>query len=286
MGMTEIAIGPLVLPTALLVTFGAIMLGAALGNRIARSGGVQVERLLWLVIGIAVVAARAAYASQYSSHYAAEPWRLIDVRDGGFRPAAGVAAALIASAWLAGRRPLQRKALLSGVFAGALLWVAGTVTFALYPSSGRLPELTLSDLTGKAVPLSTFAGKPVVVNLWATWCPPCRREMPVLEKAQRSTPGVAFVFANQGETAETVNAYLKAESLVLENMLLDSAGSIAAAASAPGLPTTLFFDATGRLVDRRMGELSPATLAERLERLLAAPGAPASERKPETKELR
>lgn len=283
--MTEIGIGPFVLPTALLVTFGAIMLGSALGNRIARNEGVQIERLLWLVIGIAVVAARAAFASQYWSQYAAEPWRLIDLRDGGFRPAAGVAAALIAGAWLVGRRPLQRKALLSGVIAGVLLWVVGTVTFTLYPSSGRLPELTLVDLTGKAVPLSSFAGKPVVVNLWASWCPPCRREMPVLERAQRSTPGVAFVFANQGETAETVNAYLKAESLVLKNMLLDPAGAVAAAANAPGLPTTLFFDAAGHLVDRRMGELSPATLAERLEHLLAAPGTSASRPNPMTKEI-
>ena len=282
--MTEITIGPLALPTALLVTFGAIMLGAALGNRIARSDGVQVERTLWLVIGIAVLAARAAFASQYWSQYAAEPWRLIDVRDGGFRPAAGVAAALIAAAWLAGRRPAQRKAVLAGVVAGALLWVAGTVTLTLYPSSGRLPDLTLTDLTGTAVPLSTFAGKPVVVNLWASWCPPCRREMPVLESAQRTTPGVAFVFANQGESAETVSTYLKAESLVLKNMLLDPSGSVAAAANAPGLPTTLFFDAAGNLVDRRMGELSPATLAQRLERLLALPAAPASGSDPVTKE--
>lgn len=269
------------MPTALLVTFGAIMLGAALGNRIARHQGVQVERLLWLVIGIAVLAARAAFAAQYWSHYAAEPWRLIDLRDGGFRPAAGAVAAVIAGTWLAWRRPPQRKAVLAGVLAGALLWVAGTVTLTLYPSSGRLPDLALADLTGKAVPLSAFAGKPVVVNLWASWCPPCRREMPALERAQRTTPGVAFVFANQGETAEAVSAYLKAESLVLDNVLLDPTGSVAAAAHAPGLPTTLFFDAAGHLVDRRMGELSPATLAERLERLLAAP---ASRPNPMTKE--
>lgn len=283
--MTEIAIGPLALPTALLVTFGAVMLGTALGNRVAKSTGVQVERLLWLVIGIAVVAARAVFASQYWSQYAAEPWRLIDVRDGGFRPAAGVAAALIAAAWLGSRRAPQRKALLSGVFAGALLWVAGTVTFSLYPTSGRLPDLALTDLTGKAVPLSTFAGKPVVVNLWASWCPPCRREMPVLEKAQRSNPGVAFVFANQGESAEKVNTYLKAESLVLENMLLDPAGSVAGAASAPGLPTTLFFDRTGHLVARKMGELSPATLAEHLERLRASPGVAVPGANPVTREI-
>ena len=283
--MTEITIGPLALPTAMLVAFGAILLGAALANRIARGDGVNVEPTLWLVIAIAVLAARAVFASQYWSQYAAEPWRLLDLRDGGFRPAAGLAAALIAGAWLGGRQPHQRKPVLAGVAAGALLWVAGTVAFSLDPSSASLPELTLADLTGKAVPLSAFAGKPVVLNLWASWCPPCRREMPVLEQAQRSTPTVAFVFANQGESAEKVTAYLKAESLTLQNMLLDPAGSVAAAANAPGLPTTLFFDATGKLVERRMGELSPATLAQRLERLLEVPGAPASMPNQTTREL-
>jgi len=109
--------------------------------------------------------------------------------------------------------------------------------------------------------------------------------MPVLEQAQRSTPGVAFVFANQGESAEKVTAYLKAESLTLQNMLLDPAGSVAAAANAPGLPTTLFFDATGKLVERRMGELYPATLAQRLERLLEVHGAPAATPNQTTREL-
>lgn len=274
--MTEIAIGPLVLPTALLINFGAIITAAALGDRVARREGVRVGRGLWLVMVVAVLVARAAFAMQYRGHYADEPWRLLDMRDGGFRPAAGWVAAIVAGAWLAWRRPFQRKVVLAGVVAGALVWVVGTVALSFYSTSGKLPDLTLTDLAGEAVPMSAFAGKLVVVNLWASWCPPCRREMPVLERAQRATPGVAFVFVNQGESAQTIGSYLKTESLALKNMLLDPTGSVAAAANAPGLPTTLFFDATGKLVDRRMGELSPATLARRLELLLAAPGAPRS----------
>jgi thiol-disulfide isomerase/thioredoxin len=270
MDMTEVTIGPLVLPASLLVTFTAVILGVTVGNRIARSDGVQVERVLLFVIAVAVLTARAAFVGVYWDRYANEPWRIIDVRDGGFRLALGVLAAVAAGAWVAWRQVDKRKAVLAGVLSGTLLWVAGTAIADLFPVAGGLPELSLTDLEGKVVPLSALAGKPVVLNVWATWCPPCRREMPVLKQAQRTVPGVTFVFVNQGESAGTIRAYLGAQSLKLENVLLDPTGSVAAAAHAPGLPTTLFFDAGGKLVDRRMGELSPATLAQRLE-LLARP---------------
>src|SRR5690606_40886240 len=63
-------------------------------------------------------------------------------------------------------------------------------------------SLALTKLEGGEVRLPTFIGQPTVVNLWATWCPPCRREMPVLRDAQQRYPDIAFIFANQGESAE------------------------------------------------------------------------------------
>lgn len=285
MNMTEVMIGPLVLPVSLLVTLVAVIAGIAVGNRIARSDGVHVERILLFVIAIAVLTARAAFVGVYWDRYANEPWRIIDVRDGGFRLALGVLAAVIAGGWVAWRRADKRKAVIAGVLSGTLLWIAGTAMADLFPVDGGLPELTLGDLDGKEVSLKALAGKPVVLNLWATWCPPCRREMPVLEEAQRTVPGVNFVFVNQGESAETIRAYLNEQSLTLENVLLDPTGSVAAVAHAPGLPTTLFFDAEGKLVDRRMGELSPATLAQRLERLTKPAAVPVAGPGPETKEI-
>lgn len=88
--------------------------------------------------------------------------------------------------------------------------------------------------------------------------------MPALGKAQREANDLNFVFVNQGEDSATVRAYLKAEGLPLRNVVLDPGGALAKAAGAPGLPTTLFVDANGILVDKRMGEVSSATLAEHL----------------------
>lgn len=104
-----------------------------------------------------------------------------------------------------------------------------------------------------------------MVNLWATWCPPCVREMPVLQKAQADHPGVNFVFVNQGESADKVAAWLVARKLSLRNVLLDGQGQIGAAFKQRALPTTLFFNAKGQLVSMRVGELSAATLTERLQ---------------------
>ena len=136
------------------------------------------------------------------------------------------------------------------------------------PDTGQeLPALSFTSLEGGTVQLAELKGKPTVVNLWATWCPPCVREMPVLHQAQVDHPGVNFVFVNQGESAEKVGAWLQARKLPLRNVLMDRDGQTAAAFKQRALPLTLFFDAKGRLVSTRIGELLAATLTERLQNL-------------------
>jgi hypothetical protein len=88
--------------------------------------------------------------------------------------------------------------------------------------------------------------------------------MPVLEQAQRERPDVHFVFVNQGEPPERVRGWLASRGLALQNVLIDPRGEAGAAFESVGLPTTLFFDREGRMVARRVGELSAATLAQRL----------------------
>jgi thiol-disulfide isomerase/thioredoxin len=265
--MTELSIGPLAFSPALLVAAGAVMLGLLVGSRVAARQGSTVERSLWLVLLSAVLAARAAFVARYWTFYAEAPAHILDLRDGGFKPTVGIAAGVALAAWLAWRDRPRRKALLAGVLAGSLVWSAGTAALALAKPQQVLPELSLADADGREVPLRGFAGRPLVVNLWASWCPPCRREMPELARAQRAHKDVTFLFVNQGEAAGPIRSYLKEQGLQLDNVLLDRTNRMGKATGSPGMPTTLFFDAEGRLVDRRLGEVSAATLAQGIEGL-------------------
>ena len=131
-----------------------------------------------------------------------------------------------------------------------------------------LSEMQVTLLSGESTNLAALAdGKPMVVNLWASWCPPCRREMPVLAAAQQRETGISFVFANQGENAATVQRYLSASRLDLANVLLDHDTRLGFVAGSGTLPLTLFYDASGRLVDTHLGALSAASLASKLDPL-------------------
>lgn len=272
--MDAITIGPLSFSIPLLATFGAVLISTYVGKRLARDGAADAEATLWFVILFALLVARAAFVARFAELYLAAPLGILDIRDGGFSAPAGIAATLAAGAWLSWRRPGMRRPLLGAIGAGLLVLLLGTA-LTLVPGSkpAPIPSLVLSGLDGRPVQLASLAGKPVVINLWASWCPPCRREMPVLRQAQLSHPEVTFVFANQGETADAVRKYMAGEHIALENVVLDSRSQLGALTSSGALPTTLFYRADGTLAERRLGELSAATLAGRLESFGTAPAA-------------
>ncbi len=130
-----------------------------------------------------------------------------------------------------------------------------------------LPAFALHTLDGSPVSLDRYKGKPAVINLWASWCAPCRREMPVLQAGQAAHPDIHFVFANQGEAAKVVQDYLAQEGLALHHVVLDADGAIARETGTRGLPTTIFLDAQGRVRSVHLGELSRKGLDDRLARL-------------------
>jgi thiol-disulfide isomerase/thioredoxin len=271
-----VAIGPLTFSAVLLLGLLGAVLGMVAAAWAGREQKVDVEPLLFRAAVVGFLAARLGFVLQFRELYFAAPLSVIDIRDGGWMPVAGFAAAALFLVAAAFRRAAMRKPLAVAVGTAATVWVMGAAALASLPSEGggRLPALALEDLQGRQVALSAFHGKPTVVNLWATWCPPCRRELPALREAQAQRADVNFVFLDQGESPDKVRRFLAAQDLPLANVLLDLHGKAGEQLGTRALPTTFFFDAQGRLADVRVGELSPATLAQRLGALTSPGTAP------------
>ena len=267
MGQT-LQLGPLTLAWAFIIFLIGWFASSQLSEWLARRRGLKVERhvLLSTLLGLAV--ARLAFVAQYASAYSSSPLSIIDIRDGGWEPLAGLAAmaAYVVALWV--WQSASAKALTAGAALFAAIWLGGTATLALLaPKNTALPEFTGVALDAQSVTLPALKGQPVVVNLWATWCPPCRREMPVLMEAQKAHPGVRFLWINQGEKPETVLRYVQQIGLPLGNVVLDGDESLSRMLQQRALPTTLFFNADGKQVAIRAGELSKATLAQHLEQI-------------------
>ncbi|MBA3059611.1 MAG: redoxin family protein [Gammaproteobacteria bacterium] len=270
--MLSVNLGPFAVPVTLLLLAVALLAATAVGRWVGRDKPIKIGNVLIDMLWAGVLVARLAFIASWFDLYWAAPWTMLDIRDGGFSPWAGLLGAFAVAIWRGWRHAALRQPLAWGVAAGALVW-GGLFGAIELMNNAPLPQVPLATLAGEPAKLAELAGgKPMVVNLWATWCPPCRREMPVLAAAQQQESGVTFVFVNQGEARETIQRYLSIEKIYLANVLLDVGARLGREVGSGSLPTTLFYDAKGRLVDTHLGQLSAASLASKLAKLrLPAP---------------
>ncbi|HQR97207.1 MULTISPECIES: TlpA disulfide reductase family protein [unclassified Polaromonas] len=268
--MLNVQLGPLSLQVSHLLVLLSLVVAAGVGHLAGRRRKAGIVNVLSDMAWAGLVVARIAFVATWFELYREAPWSILDIRDGGFSPWAGLTAALLVAIWHGLRREALRKPLALGLSAGVLAWAAMSGVLGTFDKAPRpaLPTVALTTLAGEPTNLAALAqGKPMVVNLWASWCPPCRREMPVLAAAQQRETGVTFVFANQSEDAATAGRYLSNSALNLANVVLDPGAELGRAVGSTGLPTTLFYDAGGQLADTHLGELSAASLASKLNPL-------------------
>jgi thiol-disulfide isomerase/thioredoxin len=142
------------------------------------------------------------------------------------------------------------------------LMVSGTVlpadeqqTLAPMSEGVQAPEFDLQGPTGEPQRLLDHRGRPVILNFWATWCPPCRAEMPSLQRAHEmvAEEGISVIAINVGEDAETVSRFLE-ETPVDFSIPMDVDSEVVQSYPVKGLPTTFVIDPDGRLVYSATGE--------------------------------
>ncbi|PRG47148.1 TlpA family protein disulfide reductase [Burkholderia gladioli] len=232
------------------------------GEADRRAASLLVDALL-----VGLLVARLAYVLRWWPQYAAAPASIVAIGDGGFSAWAGLAAALVLLAWRLRRRPAARRPVLGGLLVGLAAWgIAQGVLGSIRDNAPPLDTLAISTLDAKPVAPGRFADKPVILNLWASWCPPCRREMLVLAQAQAAHPELTVLMLNQGEDASTVRGFLSQMGLRFDEVMLDPRRDAMRVYGSRGLPTTLFFDARGHLVESHVGEITAARLEDILQR--------------------
>ena len=123
------------------------------------------------------------------------------------------------------------------------------------PERPIAPEFELQVPDGTQVRLADYRGRPLIVNFWATWCPPCRKEMPSMQRAWEAVrgEGIDLIAINVGEDAETIRRFT-ADVPVSFPLPMDERSQVVQAWPVTGLPTTFVVDPDGRLAYVATGE--------------------------------
>lgn len=213
---------------------------------------------------IGVLAARLSYITLWWADYWQSPMAMFALADGGYIPYVGIIAGAVYLGFKNNHRQWRMVVISLAVLGSAAFYISEQYQKSMPQSNYAIAETRFDALqlgTGERQ-LIQQQGKITVVNLWATWCPPCRREMPQFQLAEQQLPQVNFIMLNQGENAETITAFLLKQGLSFEQVWLDTHSYAMDAMQAKALPTTLFINAKGELVYQHLGELSVARIKE------------------------
>lgn len=219
-----------------------------------------------LLIGVAaLVAGRVVHVAGLPGAYLERPWLVLAVWDGGLSAQAALVAgvAVLVLGGSAGRGLVG--ALAAGILAGWAVWLVHPQT-----GPGGTAPTTIATIDGQEIALADRNGRPLALNLWATWCAPCRRELPMMAEVAAARPDLDVVFVNQREPAERVGLFLATEGLRLGLLALDPDGRLGRRHGSFGLPTTVFIDGTGQVRSVHVGEMTRAQFEAGLDDLATA----------------
>ncbi len=287
------SIGPLLIPTRPLAVILSLLLAVWVSRRIAARMGLDAQWSQRVAEGCAwsgVVGARLGFVLMTWSAFRSAPWTALYFWQPGYLSYSGLLFGGVYALWRIRKRPVKERRsyvrVLGGGYAvGAVLAVAVLGTMNMFTGSqvlrsgDRVPDFTLVDLSGDTVRFSDLEGRAVVLNFWATWCPPCRREMPLLDAIHKEYEfrGLSVVGIDVGEDLDAVRRYVESIGVAYPIWVdapngqreTDSSQSIHVRFGGVGLPTTIFIDRGGIVRNRHLGELNRGFLQTQAEELLS-----------------
>lgn len=122
-----------------------------------------------------------------------------------------------------------------------------------------LPNIAFTDAEGRSIHLSTYRGRVILLNIWATWCPPCRKEMPALDRLQNILSGPNFeviaLSVDDGDALPRIKAFYQQGGIKRLEIYLDKSKEVMFRLGVAAIPTTLLIDRHGREIGRKRGPM-------------------------------
>ncbi len=180
-------------------------------------------------------------------------------------------------------QPIQRRGLYAFILLAGLIWIVASADRTGASTAGRIPapqrgflapDFTLQDPKGQTYTLSALRGKAVLVNLWATWCPPCRAEMPAIEQYYQRYRQQGLVVLGVDATAQdyplNIVPFVHDNQLTFP-ILLDETGEVARKYELRSLPSSFFINRDGSVAEVVIGgPMSGALLQTYIEEILGS----------------
>ena len=286
-------LGPLLIPTRPLLLLLGLVFAIWCANRLAKKfdlARIQVQRAAEYTAWTGLVGARLAFVAVNWSAYRTAPWTIFYLWQPGYLFLGGLLFGGACILWQSLKRATDKRKTFAAVLTGSYL-TAGILYFGAIgslellrqpgtPASGNpAPEIRFEDLSAAPVSLSEFAGRAVVLNFWATWCPPCRREMPMLDEfhAAYSSRGLSVIGLAIDEPPAQVRRFVESIGVSYPIWVdappsapgFDRSRQVFSRYGGVGLPTTVFIDRKGIIRRIYVGELSRGFLHSQAEIILA-----------------
>lgn len=261
-----VTIGPLAIPNSVVAGLLAFLIFTILVSLATRHIDQKLDRWSTIALLAAAIVARVVYVILHWDTFSVSPMRAFMFWQGGFEWISGAVIAIV-SVFFIIRSWRSRGTAIGILVVSALVWVSADAILYDTKNAVLLPDVVLSDTNGINVPLRDYAYGPVVINIWATWCPPCRRELPAMIEQAAVSPSIPFLFVNQAEDPIAVHAFLKQQRLTLDYLMFDKDSALARELHTVGIPITLFFY-DGIMMDMYAGEISPEVLRKKTVALI------------------